>query len=398
MANRPVYSDVFERSIKKLVAKIKATYSKLSETVSKLSFKQTITDITDEEGNVTDTKTINYLVVNRADGTTEEIEMPIGGGSGNAILGDDEPPSEKRVYSSLKVNTDFAKKTDLTPYAKTESIHVFANQDLLDKIEEINVHSHTNKEVLDGLTAEKITQWNNASNPINDASLTGETDHTYSSAKILELDKVLDDKKVDKVQGMGLSSNDFTTRSKRRVEMLSFEGNGDRALFDDGYYYKITNCGIEDTIPSDNYTYSSTQIEKRIADSVSNLVLPTQNDAPTLWQKGFLNVSSGDTLELTTTQEYIIDKVLVQVFKYVEGETGVTKTFNKFTVDEEDSYFYNHDHVMFSNLNGGQLKLKDTYTQNTALNSDGFYESEVIKKSDFVELNSITVEERVKVD
>lgn len=39
--------------------------------------------------------------------------------------------------------------------------HSHSNKDLLDTIEEDNVHAHDNKDVLDGITAQDVTNWNN---------------------------------------------------------------------------------------------------------------------------------------------------------------------------------------------------------------------------------------------
>lgn len=383
--------------LKKIVDKCKETYSHKKDTVKDVELI--------EEYNAENDSTIKTLKFTYGDDTTKEFEN-LGGGSGNANI-DDSTVSTKRVYSSSKVETDFLKKAD----AKTTYLAIE------------NSHTHENLDILDSLDDEKLVKWNKAKvleitgdgtsvlandgtyklisdfvNPIND-NAPDSLKTTFSAKKTGEVVNTakaeLDEKKVDKIAGMGLSTNDYTTRDKARIEMLEFEGDGASALFNDGQYYPLNNCGIDDETASGRTTFSSEKVNDRIKESIDLLVLPTQNDAPTMWQKTYLNVKSGDILEMTTTTDFIISKTIVQAFKRVEGEKDVIKTVNKFTANEEVDFFYNPEAIEFVNEKDGAIKIRDNFSiPMTINNTSGLYESKVIKKSDYVELNGFTIEMR----
>lgn len=383
--------------LKKIVDKCKETYSHKKDTVKDVEL---IEEYIAENNN-----TIKTLKFTYGDDTVKEFEN-IGGGSGNANI-DDTTVSTLRVYSSSKVESDFLKKAD----AKTTYVAIEDS------------HTHENLDILNSLDDEKLVKWNKARvieltgdgtgvltndgtykvladfvNQIND-NAPDSLKTTFSAKKIGEVvdnaKAELDAKKVDKIDGMGLSTNDYTTRDKARIEMLEFEGDGTSALFNDGQYYPLNNCGIDDETASGRTTFSSEKVNDRIKESIDLLVLPTQNDAPTMWQKTYLNVKSGDVLEMTTTTDFIISKTIVQAFKRVEGEKDVIRTVNKFTASEEVDFFYNTDSIEFTNENDGAVKIRDKFSIPMTFNSTtNLYESNTIRKSDYIELNGMTIETR----
>lgn len=172
-------------------------------------------------------------------------------------------------------------------------------------------------------------------------------------------------------------------------------GTGNKYLADDGNYYTINNFGINDESTSSKSTYSSEKIDTKINKIVHDLVLPTQNDAPTIWQKTYLNVKSNDILEMVTSEDYVMDKLILQAFKFVPGKTGIVEVIQTFNESEQSNFYFNKNNVEFLNTDGGKLKIKDSYIISNSLRSDGLYESNTINKSDFIDFNSITVEERL---
>ncbi|WP_312369060.1 hypothetical protein [Lachnoclostridium sp.] len=186
-----------------------------------------------------------------------------------------------------------------------------------------------------------------------------------------------------------------TDDGSKKYEFLTTNGTGDYYLADDGYYYKIDNVGINDNLPNTKETYSSEMIEERLRSSIDSLVLPTQNDAPTVWQKTFLNVKAGDILEMTTSDSYKMDKAFTQVYKHINGQTNKTDILHNFSIDEIGQFFYDEDNVVLSNEDGGIMKIKDSFQISNILNQDGYYESELISKNDFIDFYSITVEGRL---
>lgn len=61
------------------------------------------------------------------------------------------------------------------------------------------------------------------------------------------------DTKVDKVEGKGLSENDYTNEDKSKVDIIDIDGDGTKYLSDDGEY-SIVEAGISEA-PQDNKLY-----------------------------------------------------------------------------------------------------------------------------------------------
>ena len=74
-------------------------------------------------------------------------------------------------------------------------------------------HTHSNKSVLDTITDALVSSWNSTVHHISDA-----VKHITSSERTLWNTVV---NKVDKVEGKGLSTNDFTTEYKNKVDNMN---------------------------------------------------------------------------------------------------------------------------------------------------------------------------------
>ena len=113
--------------------------------------------------------------------------------------------------------------------------------DLSSYAKKSDLHSHTNKTVLDGITSTKVNEWNNKStfdgnynsltNKPTIPSLNGYATEQYVNEEIEKIDvtEQLTDyatktelgNKVDKVGGKGLSTNDYTTAEKNKLSGLT---------------------------------------------------------------------------------------------------------------------------------------------------------------------------------
>lgn len=347
------------------------------------------------------------------DDQSRKIEKVLLNGDGTKCL------SDNGSYKNLITILDDDKKTT--------KINTYSSSYIQEKI---NAESHSNRNILDDITLERFTQWEeksktvvtdgdgdkylsddgtykfvNTADIIKDSVLNA-TDSTLSSLKINE---VIDDKiatseekttiELNKKQnaevGKGLSTNDFTNSYRDKISAIETTGRSDKFLAQDGFYYQIHDYGINDAVVSDTATYSSTKIEDVLNTSISNLVLPTQNDAPTMWQKSYDNVKAGDVIEINTSVNYNIKKAMVQVFKYVAGQSGIERIISKFDESDARVYTHNPDKVVFNFGGTNSVKIKDKYELELTLNVDGFYETPLITKSDFVDLYDFTVEEAV---
>ena len=101
-----------------------------------------------------------------------------------------------------------------------------------------------------------------------------------------------------------------------------------------------------------------------------------------------LNVTNGQTCTINIDSGSNLCEQIVQAWEFEEGETDlitIAKTFNN---AEKDNFYYNSNEIEFTN---SECKVKDKYILNSNLNSDGFYESEIINKDDFVDFIGLEV-------
>lgn len=106
----------------------------------------------------------------------------------------------------------------------------------------------------------------------------------------------------------------------------------------------------------------------------------------TVVQKNTLNVKTNDTITFSTDGNFL--KTIVQCYKLVPGNKGVTQIIKNFNNGEEEN-FYCTNNIQFS----GIAKIKNTYNyQNEILNDYGLYESEVINLKEYLVIQGIEVE------
>jgi hypothetical protein len=326
------------------------------------------------------TKTNEVINGRYTDGEKAKVEKIDTAGDGTKFLADD---GTYKLASEGPINDSSLDSTSTTLSAsKIKSTYVAQETD---KGLSSNDYDATAKGKVDKLaTAGDGTKFL-ADNGLYDSPAWGEvSDKPFISIDGLTLQK--DENGVLKSMG---------TTIPVELQYLDKSGDGTKFLGNDGNYYTINNFGIDDTAQATNKTYSSEKIDQKIDTLVNGLVLPTQNDAPTIWQKTYLNVTAGQVLELVTSDSYQMDKVIVQLFKFVAGATGVSEVIETFGTSDQANYYCNNDNITFTDGDGGKVKIKDEYAIPTSLNANGYYESAVINKSDYVDFNGISVEERL---
>ena len=99
-------------------------------------------------------------------------------------------------------------------------------------------------------------------------------------------------------------------------------------------------------------------------------------------QKVSLNVTSTEPIQIYTND--INNKLVIDNYKFVEGENDVTSILKEFNNGKKSSFFYNNEEINFDD-NG--INIKNEYKLTDTLNSDGLYESENI--NDYIEISEV---------
>ena len=102
-------------------------------------------------------------------------------------------------------------------------------------------------------------------------------------------------------------------------------------------------------------------------------------------QKVSLNVTSTEPIQIYTND--INNKLVIDNYKFVEGENDVTSILKEFNNGNKSSFFYNNEEINFNNTS---MSIKNKYKLSNTLNDDtNLYESDVINKSDFIEISGV---------
>lgn len=102
-----------------------------------------------------------------------------------------------------------------------------------------------------------------------------------------------------------------------------------------------------------------------------------------------LNVKTNDNIYIELLNENTNNDLIIQGYEFQEGEQNISSTIKIFNNAESANFNYNEENIDFSN----GMHIKNKYTISNSLdNTSGFYESEIINKSDFVNLVGIGVD------
>ena len=102
-------------------------------------------------------------------------------------------------------------------------------------------------------------------------------------------------------------------------------------------------------------------------------------------QKVSLNVTSTEPIQIYTND--INNKMIIDNYKFVEGDNDVTSILKEFNNKKESNFIYNNDVVTFNNTS---MSIKNEYSLANNLNNDtNLYESHIINKSDFIEISGV---------
>ena len=200
-------------------------------------------EVLTEQGRINslENEVITAMTVNGVDATLTPANLGNGNAASVTIDADDIEVGEAVTYSG---------DTFIAATASTKD----ALQELATKIQSIDGvvsesnHGHTNKAVLDGITAEKVTAWDQAATDdhthsnkaLLDTYTQTEADladavskkHEHANASVLDGISAEDvtawngavtalDGKVDKVAGKGLSTEDYTTAEKEKLATIA---------------------------------------------------------------------------------------------------------------------------------------------------------------------------------
>lgn len=98
-----------------------------------------------------------------------------------------------------------------------------------------------------------------------------------------------------------------------------------------------------------------------------------------------LNIKSGDSVTVNSDVDLTDGKIIESCFKFVRGEENIVKILKTFDNTQSESFYYDKDKIEFSD----GMSIKKKYEINSKINSENYYETEVIDKDILFELVNI---------
>ena len=153
------------------------------------------------------------------------------------------------------------------------------------------------------------------------------------------------------------------------------------------YNSLIEKGEVDSTVPYLVTTNESLGAEKKALLYYNNQLYNFTNpstDNNEIQQKVSLNATKNNSVEIATADSN--NKLMIDNYKFIKGTENTTSIVKKFNNSNKDNFIYNSDEIDFDDNN---TCVKNKYIYDMKANSDGLYESEVINKSDFLEIKEV---------
>ena len=307
--------------------------------------------------------------------------------------------ADDSTYSSNKINNTYVAKEEgksLVENTEISKIHEHNNKAYLDKLGE----NESGKPTYDG---KEIGTGGSGAN-IDDTNIS--TDTTYSSEKI-------EGKFVGEIEGytddelkamLGLSEDDkdliknlitddsvIDTTKTWNSSVLNKKFNNIKnkvnSISQADYNSLIEKGEVDSTVPYLVTTNETLGTEKKALLYYNNQLYNFANpstDNNEIQQKVSLNATKNNSVEIATVDSN--NKLMIENYKFIKGKENTTSIVKKFNNSNKDNFIYNPDEIDFDDNN---TCVKNKYAYDMKANSDGLYESEVINKSDFLEIREV---------
>jgi hypothetical protein len=109
--------------------------------------------------------------------------------------------------------------------------------------------------------------------------------------------------------------------------------------------------------------------------------------ATSVFQKVSVSVAANEVIPVVLNTGIDLERTIVQAYKFIPGATDLVAVLKTFDNSEASSFYYNSSLVLLD----GAMKIKDIYNLTKVLNSESYYESEIIDKTAFRDLYAIAV-------
>jgi hypothetical protein len=200
--------------------------------------------------------------------------------------------------------------------------------------EDTEIPIFINKTVLDGITSEKIKEWDAKS----------DFDGDYNSL---------------------INKPDTSNSEETKTHIL-------------------TDIYGEEGVHGFRYYNNTLQVQNAEGDWFD--VISGGGDSSNIHQLSFLNVRANDVKYLNLDVGNVFTKSLIQAYKFIPGQTNIVETLKSFNNADASNFNYNDENVEFT-YNG--MGIKDNYELTMSKYNDELYITESFNKNDFIDISII---------
>lgn len=112
---------------------------------------------------------------------------------------------------------------------------------------------------------------------------------------------------------------------------------------------------------------------------------PVASDNSGNFTKTLLDVKANTPYSIPLADERKYYDLICQGYKFIEGGQDQISLLKQFDNTQSYNFMYDNNNISFD----GGMQIKKIHPLNITTNSDGFFETEVIKKSDYITISSI---------
>lgn len=231
--------------------------------------------------------------------------------------------------------TEFTETDPTVPaWAKTENKPSYTAAEVGALPEDTEIPIFINKTVLDGITSEKIKEWDAKS----------DFDGDYNSL---------------------INKPDTSNSEETKTHIL-------------------TDIYGETGVHGFRYYNNTLQVQNAEGDWFD--VISGGGDSSNIHQLSFLNVRTNDVKYLNLDVGNVFTKSLIQAYKFIPGQTNIVETLKSFNNADASNFNYNDKNVEFT-YNG--MVIKDNYELTMSKYNDELYITESFNKNDFIDISII---------
>ena len=142
---------------------------------------------------------------------------------------------------------------------------------------------------------------------------------------------------------------------------------------------------IDDCLHTDIDKPVSARVAKELKNKIEDITISVSGSGSVVLNKIFENVTA-NTVNKFDSPLPLDNACMINVYKLQSGNTNLNDSLKALENNTEQDFIKNDDEIVIDDKGA---KIKDSYEYNSILNSNGFYESKIINKNNYLEILGI---------